>query len=194
MRLREARVRETIRIRGALVWAERGLLPDFEIPVRLAGEVWPGELLEDGRPWPEPINWKERWRQWMWRWHIWAHVPILDKCLYSFIRAEVFGKKIPHPADPTVWPEELLNPPKCMGRILPEGTPRISYGRIPSVTKPNLGVTLKRGIWRIVKGPLKILALILVVIGVFGNFGEIGLPIFILVTTGTLYVIFRGKG
>lgn len=194
MRLREATVRETIRIRGALVWAERGLVPEFEVPVRLAGEVWPGELLEDGRPWPQPNSWKERWCQWVWRWHIWAHVPDLDKYMYSFIRAEVLGKRIPHPADPTVWPEEILNPPPCMRRILPEGTPRISYGRIPPVTKPRVGLSLKKSLWRVVKGPLKILALVAVVVGVFANFGELAPIVFILAVIFTFFVILKGKG
>lgn len=193
MRLREARVRETIRIRGALVWAERGLVPDFEIPVRLAGEVWPGELLEDGRPWPQPHSWKERWGQWVWRWHIWAHVPELDKYMYTFIRAEVRGKRIPHPADPIVWPKEMLNPPRNPGRILPEGTPRVSYKRVPPVTKPRAGVSLKKSVWRVVKGPLKTLAFVAMVIGIFANFGELAPVAFILAVISIIFVIVRGK-
>lgn len=193
MRLREARVRETIRIRGALVWAERGLVPDFEIPVRLAGEVWPGELLEDGRPWPEPKSRQERFHLMMWRWHIWSHEPELDKHLYTFIRAEVLGKKVPHPADPVVWPDEMINPPPTRARIFPEGTTRICYAPVPPVAKPRVGVSLKKSVWRVVKGPLKILALVAVVIGIFGNFGEGAFLAFILAVIFTFFGILKGK-
>jgi len=144
VRLREARVRETIRIRGALVWAERGLIPDFEIPVRLAGEVWPGELLEDGRPWPEPTNWKERWRQWMWRWHIRVHRRELERSLHWMRRAEFYGKTYPHPADPRKTIEEMLTVPFGGVRTFAKGISGVRYNAVPRVTKPDFGSLFHR--------------------------------------------------
>jgi len=189
VRLREARVRETIRIRGALVWAERGLVPDFEIPVRLAGEVWPGELLQDGRPWPEPTNWKERWRQWMWRWHIRVHRRELERSLHSMRRAEFYGKTYPHPADPTVWPEQMLNPPPCMGRILPEGAPRISYPPVPPLTRPQPGVLLHRTAGSLLWRSLVALLVVLFAAGVVLDSGPLLSLLVCPITVWILWVL-----
>lgn len=185
--------RHTIRVRGVSVWAEPGLVPDFSVGVRIAGEVWPGELLEDGRPWPYAHNWRERIRQWKWRWHIWAHELEIKKFVHGYARAAFFGKRVPHPADPVVWPDEMINPPLGMGRMLPEGTPKVQYRPIPPVTKPEARVMLRKSVWRLVKNPLKALALFLVVFSVFGNFGELGVVVFILASIATFFVILNGK-
>ena len=166
--------RHTIRVRGVSVWAEPGLVPDFRVAVRIAGEVWPGELLEDDRPWPEAHNWRERIRQWKWRWHIWAHHDAIEKFLYRYVRAEAHGKVVPHPADPIVWP-------------------KVQYRPIPPVTKPEVTVMIRKSLWRLVKNPLKALALVLVVFSVFGNFGELGVVVFILASIATFFVILNGK-
>jgi len=163
-----------IRVKGVSVWAEPGLVPDFSVGLRIAGEVWPGELLEDGRPWPEAHNWRERIRQWKWRWHIWAHELEIKKFVHGYARAAFYGKRVPHPADPVVWPDEMINPPPGMGRMLPEGTPKVQYRPIPPVTKPEVRVMIRKSVWRVLRRPLFVLALVTVAAGILTNLGPLG--------------------
>ena len=167
--------RHTIRVRGVSVWAEPGLVPDFSVGLRIAGEVWPGELLEDGRPWPEAHNWRERIRQWKWRWHIWAHELEIKKFVHGYARAAFYGKRVPHPADPVVWPDEMINPPPGMGRMLPAGTPKVQYNSIPPATRPEVGVMMRKSLWRVVRRPLLGLAILVGAISFSSNFGPVGI-------------------
>jgi hypothetical protein len=53
-------------------------------------------------------------------------------------------------------------------------------------------VSFKKSVWRVVKGPLKTLAFVAMVIGIFGNFGELAPVVFILAVICIFFVIARG--
>ena len=140
-----------IEVNGVLLDVEPKLDPSFQLPIRIMKEIWPGEKFQPRSMWPVARNWREKESEIMWRWQIWAssdeierHVRHVQKMRRQrknngsrFIRLETLG---------IIVTKERLE--RMADRMLIRSCPR-------------LGVLLKKSLWKIVRIPILLIAVLI---------------------------------
>ena len=140
-----------IEVNGVLLDVEPKLDPSFQLPIRIMKEIWPGEKFQPRSMWPVARNWREKASEIMWRWQIWAysdeierHVRHVQKMRRKrkkngsrFIRLETLG---------IIVTKERLE--RMADRMLIRSCPR-------------LGVLLKKSLWKIVRIPILLIAVLI---------------------------------
>ena len=140
-----------IEVNGVLLDVEPKLDSTFQLPIRIMKEIWPGEKFQPRSMWPVARNWREKLSEIMWRWQIWAHSDEIErhvrhvqkmrrkrkKNVSRFIRIETLG---------IIVTRERFE--RMANRLLTRSSPRLS-------------VLLKKSLWKIVRIPVLILAVLI---------------------------------
>lgn len=140
-----------IEVNGVLLDVEPKLDSTFQLPIRIMKEIWPGEKFQPRSMWPVARNWREKVSEIMWRWQIWAysdeieqHVRHVQKMRRKrkkngsrFIRLETLG---------IIVTKERLE--RMADRMLIRCCPR-------------LGALLKKSLWKIVRIPILLIAVLI---------------------------------
>ena len=140
-----------IEVNGVLLDVEPKLDSTFQLPIRIMKEIWPGEKFQPRSKWPVARSWREKVSEIMWRWQIWAysdeierHVRHVQKMRRKrkkngsrFIRLETLG---------IIVTKERLE--RMADRMLIRCCPR-------------LGVLLKKSLWKIVRIPILLIAVLI---------------------------------
>jgi hypothetical protein len=140
-----------IEVNGVLLDVEPKLDSTFQLPIRIMKEIWPGEKFQPRSKWPVARSWREKVSEIMWRWQIWAYSDEIErhvrhvqkmrrkrkKNVSRFIRIETLG---------IIVTRERFE--KMANRLLTRSSPRLS-------------VLLKKSLWKIVRIPVLILAILI---------------------------------
>jgi hypothetical protein len=140
-----------IEVNGVLLDVEPKLDSTFQLPIRIMKEIWPGEKFQPRSKWPVARSWREKVSEIMWRWQIWAYSDEIErhvrhvqkmrrkrkKNVSRFIRIETLG---------IIVTRERFE--KMANRLLTRSSPRLS-------------VLLKKSLWKIVRIPVLILAVLI---------------------------------
>jgi hypothetical protein len=140
-----------IEVNGVLLDVEPKLDPSFQLPIRIKNEIWPGEKFQPKKMWPVARNWREKVSQAMWRWQIWAHSDEIEQHVKHVQKMRRKKKKN----------RSRFIRLETLGIIVTRERLELMANRMLTRTSPQLGVLLKKSLWKIVRIPVLILAVLI---------------------------------
>ena len=140
-----------IQVNGVLLDIEPKLDSTFQLPIRIKNEIWPGEKFQPKRMWPVASEWREKVSQAMWCWHIWAHSHEIEQHVKHVQKMKRKHKK---------YRSRFIRL-ESLGIIVTRERLDLMANRMLTRTSPQLSVLLKKSLWKIVRIPVLILAVLI---------------------------------